>query len=99
MTDQLASDGKGQYRVSGDLTFATVRSVLTAAITRFRGEVPRTIDFSAVTAADSAGLALLIEWFRWCAANQHSVAFVSVPAQLRALAKIGDVQEILPITE
>jgi len=96
---KLASDGAGRYRLSGELTFATVRDTLRAAQDKFAGETKLVIDLSAVSVADSAGLALLIEWYRLAAQTNKPIQFVGVPAQLRALAKISDVESFLPFAE
>jgi len=94
---QLASDGAGRYRISGELTFATVRDALRAAQERFAGDAQLEVDLSAVTATDSAGLALLIEWYRLAARANKTIRFTGVPAQLLALAKIGDVDGLLSL--
>lgn len=86
----------GRYRAIGSLTFATARTALTEVGARIAGDREVYVDLSGVSAADSAGLALLIEWY--CAAEraQHSIRFGSVPESLRALAKISDVDQFLP---
>jgi phospholipid transport system transporter-binding protein len=99
MDAQVASMGAGCYRVSGELTFATVRAALHASREKFTGEAKIEIDLSAVTLADSAGLALLIEWYRWASRANQPLQFVGVPAQLRALAKISDVDQLLPLNK
>jgi phospholipid transport system transporter-binding protein len=87
----------GGFRISGALTFATVRDALRAAEAQFKSVPSWEIDLSAVTAVDSAGLALLIEWYRWAERDRKPLRFVGVPAQLRALAKISDVDKLLPL--
>jgi phospholipid transport system transporter-binding protein len=73
-----------------------VRDVLKESEPVFSAESKLSIDLSAVGSADSAGLALLIEWYCWAARANTSVRFVAVPAQLRALAKISDIDGLLP---
>ena len=99
MSAQLVNEGAGRYRISGELTFATVRDALRTAQVKFASEAKLQIDLSAVSAADSAGLALLIEWYRSAAKANTPIQFVGVPAQLRALAKISDVESFLPFAE
>ena len=92
---RIESGPNGALRVSGELTFATVRDLFRESRAQFDGRRDE-IDLSAVTTADSAGLALLIEWYRWAERSGKQIRFVGVPAQLRALAKISDVDRLLP---
>jgi phospholipid transport system transporter-binding protein len=46
---------------------------------------------------DSAGLALLIEWYSQASKASKSISFVAVPEQLSALAKISDVDQFLKL--
>jgi phospholipid transport system transporter-binding protein len=85
----------GEYRVSGPLVFATVPGLLEQSKATFDGEAQLQVDLSAVQTADSAGLALLIEWYRLAARANRGLRFVNVPEQLRALARISDVDELL----
>jgi phospholipid transport system transporter-binding protein len=95
----LESIGPGRYRVGGALTFATVRDTLRDAQEKFIGAAGLEIDLSAVSASDTAGLALLIEWYRTASKSNQSIRFVGVPAQLRALAKISEVDRLLPFND
>lgn len=87
--------GGGRFRVHGALTFATVRQVLRAAEQHFDGNAQLQIDLSGVDNADSAGLALLVEWYRRAALKSGTIRFVGAPEQLRALAKISEIDQLL----
>lgn len=87
--------GGGRYRVGGALTFDAVRAALEQIPGRFAGDERIEIDLAGVSAADSAGLALLIEWYGWAASADKTIRFVSAPSQLRALAQISDMEELL----
>lgn len=89
--------GGGRYRVHGALTFATVRQTLRGGEQHFDANDRLEVDLSGVSSADSAGLALLVEWYRQAARAKKSIRFVNVPAQLRALAKISDVDRLLAL--
>ena len=93
---EFKRDADGAYRVAGDLSFATVRDVLRASTQAFAASGELAIDLSQVTNADSAGLALLIEWYRWAVQRNQSMRFIDTPQQLRALAKISDLESVLP---
>jgi len=93
----ITAGAQGRYTVAGELTFATVPETLRASQKQFGAQAPSEIDLSGVTATDSAGLALLIEWFRWVNRDGKSLRFTAVPAQISALAKIGDVDQLLSL--
>jgi phospholipid transport system transporter-binding protein len=92
---RIESSGAGRYRVSGELTFATARDLLRAAQTQFAKDAAAEVDLAAVSAADSAGLALLIEWYRTASEAKKAIRFIGAPAQLLALAKISDLEWLL----
>jgi len=91
----ITSPKPGRYVVAGDLTFATVREALRQSPPTFGGETQIEFDLSGVTAADSAGLALLVEWYRRAAQSGGEAKFSGVPTQVRALAKISDLDKLL----
>jgi phospholipid transport system transporter-binding protein len=95
--EQLQSMGDGRYKVSGKLSFATVRALLLSSRSMFAVEPPQEIDLSGVTLGDSAGLALLVEWFRMSAHAGRSLRFSAASPQLQALSKISDLQQVLSL--
>ncbi len=54
------------------------------------------IDFAGVSAADSAGLALLIEWLSGARGADRKLRYVNLPQQLQQLARLSEVEELLP---
>lgn len=71
--------------VRGTLGFATARRLLADSRPLFAGAAPLTIDLSDVTQADSAGLALLVEWLRLGVERGRAVRFRGIPPQLQSL--------------
>ena len=53
------------------------------------------VDFAAVTATDSAALALAVEWKRQAAASGLNLQFANLPDSMRNMAKLYAVTEIL----
>jgi phospholipid transport system transporter-binding protein len=53
------------------------------------------VDCAGVSKADSAGLAVLIEWRRWSRQHARHVTFVNLPAQVNAIARLSEVSEVL----
>jgi phospholipid transport system transporter-binding protein len=82
-------------RVSGSLHFTTVSALLplgTDAIERGRAAV---IDLAGVTASDSSGLALLIEWLSVAKRTSRNLHYENIPSQLQQLARLSEVEELL----
>lgn len=52
-------------------------------------------DLSKVDEVDSSGLAVLFSWIRAAAARSVAVRFLAIPDQLRSLADVYDVAEVL----
>lgn len=87
---RFAAQGDGRFAVSGALTFYTVPGLYeqdTRALLQASG--PIAIDLGDVSRADSAGLALLVEWLRRAHENGLPVRYVNVPEQVRSLARVN----------
>ncbi len=95
-------ESDGSYRVAGHLGFTSVHDVLRASASMLDSQGQQSsakIDLSGIQSADSAGLALLIEWYCRAQRANRSVRFINAPKQLRALAKISDLEGILPFDQ
>lgn len=87
--------GGGRFRVTGILDAATVVELLEQSLERFKGEPHICVDLGGVAEGDSAGLALLIEWLRIARQRDQRIQFTNVPAQINALARISEVEDLL----
>ena len=97
-TPRIESAGD-HLQVRGDLTFATVTALLAASQPLFAARTGRLqVDLAGVGRADSAGLALLIEWLRLARAAGCELSFQAVPAQLQAIAAASGLTDMLPLT-
>lgn len=83
----------GTAEVSGELTFATVPAYLQRNGELFEGLGDLTIDLKGVRRADSAGIALLIEWLRLGRAAGRTVRFTNMPPQLEALIRVSGLEK------
>ena len=92
---RIAPAGDGRLAASGPLDFATAADALRAGLGLMTGDRAWTIDLSGVTAGDSAGLAVLVEWISAARARGTSVRYEAVPAQIVAIARISDLEELL----
>ncbi|WP_440996870.1 STAS domain-containing protein [Arhodomonas sp. SL1] len=95
MSAALDGAGEGALRVTGELDFDSV-ALLPAALP---GSGDAVVDLSAVERADSAGLALLLEWVRVARAAGRQVRFRGIPRQLLAIARVSGVDAILPLED
>jgi phospholipid transport system transporter-binding protein len=92
VSEQIEEDN--DFRLSGELTFATVDRWLTAFTQRLATQTPPTIvDLSEVTRTDSAGLALLIEMRKQV--KEAPLTFREMPVQIHKLATVSGVEELL----
>jgi phospholipid transport system transporter-binding protein len=62
---EFADLGDGRFSVSGELGFATAVEALNTSRRLFESCTRIDLDLAGVTRADSAGLALLLEWVNW----------------------------------
>jgi phospholipid transport system transporter-binding protein len=91
----LASRGDGTFEMSGSLTFQTVPQFQTHAGTLLLGGAqPVTIDMRGVTQADSAGLALMIEWLQMARNERRKLAFANIPEQVSELIRVNGLQQM-----
>jgi len=93
----LVDNGAGSWLLQGELGFQSVSAVLRDAGTRMQGEARLVVDLKGVTRADSAGLALLVEWLRESENAGNEIVFVNVPDQLLSIARVCGLNEILSL--
>jgi phospholipid transport system transporter-binding protein len=92
---RIESLGAGRFRVSGVLDASTAREMLEQSEARFEQFKDLDVDLGGVGDSDSAGLALLIEWLRLARQGQKAIKFANVPAQIEALARISEVEDLI----
>ena len=89
--------GGGNWLLEGELSFATVPTVLRHAGAEMRSVAGIQVDLKGVTRADSAGLALLVEWLRESEHTGNEIVFTNVPDQLLSIARVCGLDEILSL--
>ena len=90
----------GHITVSGELTFATARDARQVGMLVLESSRADRIvvDCAAVTRADSAGLAVLLDWLAWGRRKSRPVTLANLPASLVAIARISEVEGLLTAT-
>lgn len=87
--------GDGRFSIAGTMGFATVTRILERSKELFDDLPLIKVDLSGVTRGDSAGMALLLEWINWATAYQREIHYVGIPAQILAIARISEVEDLL----
>lgn len=95
MVTRLEQIDKNHYQVAGEMVFACASDLLSQAEKMLRSPGEIHIDLSRVNRADSAGLAVVLEWFRLAHAAGVKIHLEQVPEKLDALARICEVHGIL----
>jgi len=93
----ISETGAGRIVVTGELTFATAREARHIGLLVFESSPAQrlVVDCSGVTRADSAGLAVLLDWLAWGRRKSRTVSFENLPASLVAIARISEVDGLL----
>jgi phospholipid transport system transporter-binding protein len=89
----IACDG-GRCSVRGPLLFENVVEVLARGNELFTAERV-TVDLSGVTEVDSSALSLMLEWRREAGRHGRAIRFLNLPANLKSLAALYGVTELL----
>jgi phospholipid transport system transporter-binding protein len=93
----LAAGGSGRLLAEGPLTFGSVRAARELGLDAMdaAGDDALVIDCQGVTASDSAGLAVLLDWLAAARAQGRALRFTHLPQGLAALGRISEVSELL----
>jgi len=94
---RLVASADGRLSAQGPLTFATARRAraLGAQLLGAAGGGALEVDCGGVTASDSAGLAVLLDWLAIARHAGHTLRYTHLPSGLTALARISEVDELL----
>ena len=88
----------GTVAITGSLTFQTVPDFFTRSGAWFREtNGPLVFNLAGVTLADSAGVALLLEWSRMARTNGREIRFINTPAQVRTQLEVNGLTRALGV--
>ena len=94
----FASRGGGTFEISGQLTFQTVPQFQIRAGNLLKGDAqPVTVDMRGITLADSAGVALMLEWLQLARAANRKLVFTNIPEQVRHLIHVNGLQKVFQL--
>ena len=92
---ELNDLGEGRFSLEGDMSFKTAERILKSSEEPFGQYTRLEVDLAGVSNADSAGLALLLEWITWANHTVREIRFVSIPERILAIAKTTEVEPLL----
>ena len=92
---ELKDLGDGRFELGGDMSFETAERILAASEGPFEEHTRIEVDLSAVRKADSAGLALLLEWITWANHTVREISYIGMPERVLAIAKTTEVDALL----
>jgi phospholipid transport system transporter-binding protein len=94
---EIAAGADGRSHIRGSLTFSTARRARAEGLQKFRDCGARVceVDCGGISASDSAGLTVLLDWLALAKRDGRSLRYVSLPDGLLAIARISGVEELL----
>jgi phospholipid transport system transporter-binding protein len=96
-TFEIAAGADGRAHVHGSLIFKNAMIARDEGVRKFQSCGARAceVDCSGITASDSAGLSVLLDWLALAKRDGRSLRYVNLPEGLLAIARISDVDELL----
>jgi phospholipid transport system transporter-binding protein len=93
----IVPKGHTRFGVEGVLDFESVAPLVAESRRLFVGKKRLEVDLRGVRAANSAGLALLLEWLDLARRNGVSLRFQNLPESLARLAALTNLTGMLPV--
>ncbi len=87
--------GNGNFSLSGRADFSNVGRLLVNGQQQFIDHKVLAVDVAEADCANTAGLALLIEWSTWCQSNRIKLLYKKPQDKLLEIVKINDVEQML----
>ncbi len=96
-TLEILERSGGRLEVTGALTFATARKARQRGLHLLSVSSVRDleVDCSGISASDSAGLTVLLDWLAYAKREGRSLHLRNLPEPILAVARISDVAEML----
>lgn len=88
--------GGNRMGLSGYLDFDTVPGLSRKLKALFHHAGTMEVDLAGVEHANSAGVALLVEWIVMARQANNEIRFLNMPEQMRAIARVSGLENVLP---
>lgn len=94
---QIQGNEEAGYDLIGNLTYDTVPNLFRQGL--IGGLSSTSLNLDKVERVDSAGLALLVEWYYLVRARNKELILKNVPAPLKSLIEVSGLKEILLVSD
>jgi phospholipid transport system transporter-binding protein len=91
----LVSHGRGNFSLSGSMSFDNVNKLLADGQKQFDGYKAIKINLANADCSNTAGLALLLEWSTSCRVAGMNIVYEKAQDNLISLARVNDVERLL----
>lgn len=85
----------GVLHILGELDVKIVPKLLILTAELYQPPLCNTVDLQGISRIDSAGLALLTEWWRMAKIQQRTLRFIHAPPQVQTLARVCGLDRVL----
>ena len=96
---RLEARDEGGYALTGRVTVDTVPVLLEESRDLFAAGEATSIDCAGIEQADSAAVALMLEWMRQAAAAEAEVVFAGLPERMRSIVAVSDLEDVIPVAD
>ena len=83
------------FFITGNVNFSNVMSVYKKSLSQLCKCPELTFDFSQLKAADSSGLALIVEWIKFAKQHNQSICFKNLSTDLLSIAKAARLDHLI----
>ena len=98
MNARLEKMSSQQYALTGDLSFESVPALSDTILPLLLENTRLDISLDQVKRSDSAGVAMLVEWFRLAQQQEKSLRFLDIPEQMLSIVRVSGLDTILPLS-
>lgn len=89
------NDEKGCLTLSGEINFQNAAYLYQKSLGLMKKKSTCAIDFSAVTTANSAALALILEWIKYASKKQKNLQLKFISKELMAIASVASLDTLI----
>jgi phospholipid transport system transporter-binding protein len=95
----IIARGDSSYAIEGVLDFDSVASLVAEGERMLSGSGRIDVDLGAIREANSAGLALVLEWMDMARRRRRDLRLHNLPESLMRLASLANVSGLLPLAD
>lgn len=96
---RIQAQSDGRYLLTGELDFQSAQAALEQGKQLLGGDRAIILDLSGLTRVDSAGLVMILDWWRSARRQGRAFTLEHVPNQMRKLMAVTDLDGVLPLSE